>query len=181
MNNPYRILGVSPNATDDQIKQAYRELARQYHPDKDRDSASSAPPASRARVRPASPGRKAAVPPRSMRKSATSSIRKTSARRSTCSTALPKRSGMRSGISSWVACCSKRASMWTRSRCLTAPAPWIPTMPNTAKQNGAWKKAAGSTEAAIGPRRVRIPSAPPATAVPVSCAPTVAASAWAGI
>lgn len=38
MNNPYKILGVSPNATDEQIKQAYRELARKYHPDRYSDS-----------------------------------------------------------------------------------------------------------------------------------------------
>ena len=33
MNDPYKVLGVSPNATDEQIKTAYRELARKYHPD----------------------------------------------------------------------------------------------------------------------------------------------------
>ena len=33
MKNPYEILGVSPNATDDEVKSAYRNLARQYHPD----------------------------------------------------------------------------------------------------------------------------------------------------
>ena len=31
--DPYKILDISPNATDDEVKSAYRELARKYHPD----------------------------------------------------------------------------------------------------------------------------------------------------
>ena len=38
MKNPYEVLGVSENATDDQIKTAYRELAKKYHPDNYNDS-----------------------------------------------------------------------------------------------------------------------------------------------
>jgi len=31
--DPYEILGVSKNATDDEVKEKYRELVRKYHPD----------------------------------------------------------------------------------------------------------------------------------------------------
>ena len=33
MTDPYQVLGVSPQADDSEIKSAYRELARKYHPD----------------------------------------------------------------------------------------------------------------------------------------------------
>jgi curved DNA-binding protein CbpA len=33
MKDPYAVLGVSETATDEQVKRAYRELARKYHPD----------------------------------------------------------------------------------------------------------------------------------------------------
>ena len=34
MKDPYKVLGVLPNATDDEIKEAYRALVKKYHPDK---------------------------------------------------------------------------------------------------------------------------------------------------
>ena len=34
MNDPYKVLGISPDADEDEIKKAYRALARKYHPDR---------------------------------------------------------------------------------------------------------------------------------------------------
>lgn len=31
--DPYKVLGISPSASDDEVKRAYRDLARKYHPD----------------------------------------------------------------------------------------------------------------------------------------------------
>ena len=33
MSDPYQILGISRNATEEEIKKAYRNLSRKYHPD----------------------------------------------------------------------------------------------------------------------------------------------------
>ena len=38
----YKVLGVSKEATDDEITKAYRKLARKYHPDLNKDNPEAA-------------------------------------------------------------------------------------------------------------------------------------------
>lgn len=38
MKDPYEVLGISRNASDDEVKTAYRDLSRKYHPDNYQDN-----------------------------------------------------------------------------------------------------------------------------------------------
>ena len=40
--NPYQVLGISPDASDDEVKKAYRTLSKKYHPDANINSANQA-------------------------------------------------------------------------------------------------------------------------------------------
>ena len=38
MKNPYEVLGISSDASDEEIKKAYWKLSRKYHPNANRDN-----------------------------------------------------------------------------------------------------------------------------------------------
>ena len=38
MSDPYKVLNIAPTASDDEVKRAYRDLARKYHPDNYHDN-----------------------------------------------------------------------------------------------------------------------------------------------
>ena len=38
VTDPYKVLGVSPDASEEEVKSAYRQLVKKYHPDNYADS-----------------------------------------------------------------------------------------------------------------------------------------------
>ena len=38
MSDPYLVLGIKPSASDEEVKQAYREMVKKYHPDSYQDN-----------------------------------------------------------------------------------------------------------------------------------------------
>ena len=106
MTDPYKVLGVSPSATDEEIKDAYRQLAKKYHPDQYSDSP--------------------------LKDLADEKMKEINEAYDRSSTACPPSAGTPSGISS-KALCSTAGAGWRRPKTISpALARWIPATRNTA-------------------------------------------------